>query len=226
MLSFLRSDFRIGQAASYDLVITEWTLFASTSMSSFEEGTGTGRKICLFNFYSNLSTYLFQHVQQTLRNILACFRILLLTWNLKYMWSEDYGTLLTCQPNTRSHAHRFTKVKPRTSSRNLVLNVGLLPTLQKFRSAQTQYASRSCPREFISEDTHIVWCAFASIPKLCSYFEFIRIRVRISNLSMCRISETVRIWAGPGPLFGSRRPWLERGAKEAKYCSSSSIVTR
>ena len=37
MLSFLRSEFRIGQVASYDFVITKWTLFASTSMSSFEE---------------------------------------------------------------------------------------------------------------------------------------------------------------------------------------------
>ena len=41
MVSFVRSDFRIGQAASYDLIITKCTLFSSTSMSSFEEGTGT-----------------------------------------------------------------------------------------------------------------------------------------------------------------------------------------
>ena len=32
MLSFLRSDFRIRQAALYDLVITEWTLFSRTSI--------------------------------------------------------------------------------------------------------------------------------------------------------------------------------------------------
>ena len=69
MLSFLRSNFRIGQAASYDLVITERTLFASTSMSSFEERTGG--KIRSFNFYSSSSTYLFQHVRRTFRNILA-----------------------------------------------------------------------------------------------------------------------------------------------------------
>ena len=57
----------------------------STSMSSFEEGTGTGRKIHSFNFCSSSFTYLFQHVRRILRNILACFRILLLTWNLIYM---------------------------------------------------------------------------------------------------------------------------------------------
>ena len=76
------------------------------------------------------------------------------------MWSENEGTMLTCQPTTRSHAHRFTEIKFRTSSRVLVLNVGLLPTLQKFRSALTQCASRSSPRGFISKDPHIVWCAF------------------------------------------------------------------
>ena len=116
MLSFLRSDFRIGQAASYELVITKWTVFASTSMSSFEEGTGTGRKIRSFSFCSSSFTYLFQHLRRTLRNILACFWILLLTRNLIYMWSENDGTSLTCQPTTQSHAHRFTKVKSRTSS--------------------------------------------------------------------------------------------------------------
>ena len=73
MLSFLRSDFRIGQAASYDLVITERTLFASSSMSFFEEGTGTGGKIRSFNFCSSLSSYLFQHVRRTFSNILAGF---------------------------------------------------------------------------------------------------------------------------------------------------------
>ena len=86
-MSFLQSYFRIKQAASYDLVITEWTLFASSSMSSLEEGTGTGGKIRSFNFYSSSTTYLFQHVRQTFRNILAWFWILLLTWNLIYMWS-------------------------------------------------------------------------------------------------------------------------------------------
>ena len=55
---------------------------------------------------------------------------------------------------------QVTKVKSRTSSRVLVLNVGLLPTLQKFRSALPQYASRSSPRGFILEDPHIVRCAF------------------------------------------------------------------
>ena len=53
-LSFLQSDFRIGQAASYDLVITEWTLFASTSMSSVEEGNGGKIRAC--NFISKSST--------------------------------------------------------------------------------------------------------------------------------------------------------------------------
>ena len=85
-----------------------------------------------------------------------CPRGLYLCWNLMYRWSENDGTSLTCQPTTRSHAHRFTKVKSRISSRDLVLNVGLLPTLQKFRSALTQYASRSSPRGFISEDPHVV----------------------------------------------------------------------
>ena len=69
-----------------------------------------------------------------------------------------------CQPTTRSHAQRFTKVKSWTSSRLLVLNIGLLPTLEKFKSALAQYASRSSSRGFISEDPHIVWCAFASVP--------------------------------------------------------------
>ena len=46
----------------------------------------------------------------------------------------------------------------------LVLNVGLLPSLQKFRSALTQYASKSSSREFISEDPHVARCAFASVP--------------------------------------------------------------
>ena len=132
MLSFLRSDFHTGQEASYDLVMTEWTLFASTPMSSFEKGTGG--KIRSFNFCLNSFAYLFQHVRRTLRNIWAWFWILLLTWNLIYMWSENDGTLLICQSITRSHAYRFTKVKSRTSSRVLVLNVGLLPTLQKFKS--------------------------------------------------------------------------------------------
>ena len=141
-------------------------------MSCFEEGTGTGRKIRSFNFCSSSFTYLFQHVRRTLRNILACFRILLLTWNLIYMWSKNDGTSLTCQPTTRFHAHRFTKVKSRTSSRVLVLNVDLLPTLQKFRSALAQYAGRSSPRGFILEDPHIVWFAFASVPTfvgICSF---------------------------------------------------------
>ena len=163
MFSFLRIDFRI---ASYDLVITEWASFASTPMSHFEEGTGTGRKISAFNFCSSLFTYMFQHVQRTLRNILAWFWILLLTWNLIYMWTENDGTLLTYYPTTRSHALRFTKVRSITSSHVLVLNVGLLPTLQKFRSALAQYANRSSPRGFISEDPHIVWCAFASVPTI------------------------------------------------------------
>ena len=155
-----------------DLVITEWILLASTSMASFEEGPGTGRKIRYLNFCSSSFTYLLQHVRRTLRNILACFWILLLTWNLIYMWSEDDGTLLTCQPTTRSHAHRFTKVKSRNSSHVLVLNVGLLHTLQKFRSALTQYASKSSPRGFISEDSHIVWCAFASVPTIVGICSF------------------------------------------------------
>ena len=77
-------------------------------------------------------------------------------WNLIYMRSENDGTLLTCQPTTRFHVHRFTKVKSRTSSRVLVLNVGLSPTLQKFRSALAQYANRSSPQGFISDDPHIV----------------------------------------------------------------------
>ena len=71
------------------------------------------------------------------------------------------STLLTCQPTTRSHKHRFTKIKFRTSSHVLVLIVGLLPTLQKFRSALAQYASRSSLRGLISKDRHIMW--FASI---------------------------------------------------------------
>ena len=62
--------------------------------------------------------------------------------------------LLLCQPSIRSQVHRFTKIKSRTSSSVLVLNVGLLLTLQKFRSALTQHASRSSPRGFISEDPH------------------------------------------------------------------------
>ena len=50
------------------------------------------------------------------------------------------GMLLTCQPTTWSHAHRFPKVvKSRTFSHVLVLNDSLLPTLQKFRSALTLY---------------------------------------------------------------------------------------
>ena len=126
-------------------------------MSSVEEGTG--RKICSFNFCSSSLTYLFQHVRQTLRNILVCFWILLLTWNLIYMLSGNDGTLLTCQPTTRSHAHRFTEVKSRTSSRVLVLNVGLLPTLQKFRSALSQYASRSSSsRVYIGGSPYSVMC--------------------------------------------------------------------
>ena len=141
-------------------------------MSSFEEGTGTGRKVRWLNFCSSSFTYLFQHVRQTLRNMLACFWILLLTWNLIYMWSKNDGTLLTCQPTTRFHALRFTKVKSRISSRVLVLNVGLLPTLQKFKSALAQCAKRSSPRGFISEDPHIVWCAFASVPTIVGICSF------------------------------------------------------
>ena len=61
MLSFLQSNFRIGQAASYDLdlVITEWTSFASTSMSSFKEGTGTGGKIPSLNWNDRRSRRVF-----------------------------------------------------------------------------------------------------------------------------------------------------------------------
>ena len=51
-------------------------------MSSFEEGADTGGKNRSFNFCTNLFTYLFQHVRLTFQNILACFSILLLTWNL------------------------------------------------------------------------------------------------------------------------------------------------
>ena len=94
-----------------------------------------------------------------------------------YMWSENDSSLQTCQPTTRSYAHRFTKVKSKTSSRVLVLNVGLLPTLQKFRSALTKYASRSSPREFISDNSHIVWCAIALVPTIvgiCSFLKLFR----------------------------------------------------
>ena len=59
------------------LVIAEWTLFASTSISFFDEGTGTGGKICSFNFYSSSSTYLFQHVRRTFRNISKHFSLVL-----------------------------------------------------------------------------------------------------------------------------------------------------
>ena len=130
-------------------------------------------KIHSFNFCSSSSTYLFQHVRRTFRNILAWFWILLLTWNLIYMWSENDSALLTCQPITWSHAHRFTKVRFRTSSRVLVLNIGLFPTLQKFRSALTQCASRSSPRGFISEDPHIMWCAFATVPTIAGIRSFL-----------------------------------------------------
>ena len=75
MVSFLRSDFRIGQAASYDLVITEWTLFASTSMSSFEEGTGG--KIRSLNFCWSSSTYLFRPVRRTFWNTSKHFSLVL-----------------------------------------------------------------------------------------------------------------------------------------------------
>ena len=91
-----------------------------------------------------------------------------------WIWSENDSTLLTWQPTSRSLARRFTKVKSSTSSRVLVLNVGLLPTLQKFRSALTQYASRSSPRGCISEDPHIVWCAFASIPTIVGICLFLK----------------------------------------------------
>ena len=160
ILFSLWSDFRIGQAASYDLVFTEWTLFASTLMFSFEKDTGTGGKIIRsFHFYSNLSSCWFQHVRRTLRNILAWYWILLLTWNLMHMWSENDSTLPTCQPTTRSPAHWFTKVKFRTSSSILVMNVGLLQALQKFRSTLTQYASRSYySRVYIGGSPYNVMC--------------------------------------------------------------------
>ena len=80
--------------------------------------------------------------------------------------------LLTCQPTTRSHAHRFTKVQSGTFSCILVLNVGILPTLQKFRSALTQYAGRFSPRGLILEDPHMVRCAFTlvtTIVGICSF---------------------------------------------------------
>ena len=77
----------------------------------------------------------------------------------------------------RTVAHRFTKINSRYSSRVLVLNVGLLPTLQKFRSALAQYASRSSPQRFILEDPHIVRCTFASDPTvvgICSFLKLCR----------------------------------------------------
>ena len=95
-----------------------------------------------------------------------------LTWNVIYMWSENDGTLLACQPTTWSRAHWFTKVKSGTFSRVLILNVGLLPKLQKFKCGLVQYASRSSPRGFILEDPHIMWCVFASITtkvEICSF---------------------------------------------------------
>ena len=92
-------------------------------------------------------------------NISNLFSLVLdsaLNLDLIYIRSENDSTLLTCQPTTGSHAHRFTKVNSRTSSRVLVLNVGLLLTLQKFRSALRRYVSRSSPGGFILEDPHIV----------------------------------------------------------------------
>ena len=81
------ATFTLGKQLCMIWLITEWTLFASTSMSSFEAGTGTGSKIRSFNFCSSSSTYLLQNVRRTFRNILAWFWILLLTWNLIYKWS-------------------------------------------------------------------------------------------------------------------------------------------
>ena len=85
MLSFVRSDFRIGQAASCNLVLLNEPCLPSHQFFCFEEGTGIGGKIRSLKFCSSLSAYLFQHVQQTFRNILAWFWILILTWNLIFM---------------------------------------------------------------------------------------------------------------------------------------------
>ena len=125
------------------------------------------------------------------------------------MWSENDGTLLTCQPTTRFHAHRFTKVKSRTSSRVLVLNVGLLPTLQKFRSALAQYANRSSPRGFISEDPHIVWCAFASVPTIVGIYSFsVKTNKSLSNCNY---------------ILFTKLPWP--GDSEGTFRSSSQAAT-
>ena len=64
---------------------------ASSLVSStppLQKGTGTGGKNRSFNFCSSVFTYLFQHVRQTLRNILACFWILLLTGSLIHVIRE------------------------------------------------------------------------------------------------------------------------------------------
>ena len=46
-------------------------------MSSFEEGTGTGRKIRSFNFCLRSSTYLFQHMLRIFWNTLKHFSLVL-----------------------------------------------------------------------------------------------------------------------------------------------------
>ena len=103
-------------------------------------------------------------------HILSCLNCIWRFVFLKACW-------LRIPPNviffTKRLSHRASSLI--TSSPVLVLNVGLLPTLQKFRSAITQYASRFSPRGFISEDPHIVACAFASVPTIVRIWSFFKL---------------------------------------------------